>query len=90
MHDDEAEWEAAARQARLIRQRNLGRGWKPDGWQDPLRQLDGQRDDPLTAYERARSAQEAEARYFEAYNQAKMDAELFGLGVARIRHRGPS
>lgn len=45
----EGEFDAAARQARLIRQRNLGRGWRPGGWQDPgelVRQLDGRLFDP--------------------------------------------
>lgn len=48
----DAEKEAAARAAYLIRQRNLGRGWRPGGWSDPqqlLRQLDEQQCDPIEA-----------------------------------------
>lgn len=39
------EFEAAAHEAYLLRQRNLARGWHANGWQDPqalVRQLDDQ------------------------------------------------
>jgi hypothetical protein len=43
----DGEFEAAAREARLRRQRNLARGWHVNGWRDPeqlVRQLDDQAD----------------------------------------------
>jgi hypothetical protein len=57
----DGEYEAAARQAYLARQRNLARGWQPGGPSpaDLLRQLDGQYADPveLRALARMREAE---------------------------------
>jgi len=78
-----ARWEADAHRTQLLRQRNLARGWHPNGWHDPqqaLRQLEGQRDaDPLTSYERAREHQEALAGQRETMERDTQDAELIEL-----------
>jgi len=64
---------------------------------DALRSLTGTEarsapaEDYLTAYERARSARDAEAEYHAAYMQRKADAELYGLYIGGVRHsRGAS
>lgn len=98
MHEDEkwpGEFEAAAREAMLLRQRNLGRGWHAQRWSDPqapLRQIQGQQFDrshrdgieQRSAYLAQRAAYHPEEDSSSGLDLAPlMDEYARSLGVSR-------